>query len=154
MKTFILTLAFLATGSMALADGFVCQTAAGDLTVRVYNQVQPVAGTRNASIMVLSNPRVALGRKTIAKFSSESLLSNEAAHYAADVDLRYSGSNRKGELIAGTKLGYIDTIALDIDFSYAQPVAAGEVVDGILTIQKRDGSATEVQLECERYLKN
>lgn len=154
MKTLIAIAALVATGSVASADGFVCQTAKGDLKVQVFNQTQPEAGTRNAAIMVLSDPRVSLGRKTIAKFHSESLLSNEASSYSADVDLRYVDSNRKGELIAGTKLGFIDTITLDVDFSYASPVAAGTVLDAVLTVAKRDGAVKHVSMECERYLKN
>jgi len=155
MKKLIIALAaVLATGTLAHADGFVCATEAQDLKIQVYNQVQPEEGTRNAAIMVISNPRVQLGRKTIAKFHSESLLVNRAALYSADVDLRYVDSNRKGELIAGTKLGFIDTITLAVDFTYAQPVVEGSMADGVLTIVKRDGQVKELAVECERYLKN
>lgn len=154
MKTLIAIAALVATGSVASADGFVCVSHAQDLKVSVFNQTEPEAGTRNAAIMVLSDPRVSLGRKTIAKFSSESLLSNQASTYTADVDLRFANSSRKGELIAGTKLGNIDTLTLDVDFTYAAPVPAGAELDAVLTIERRSGAPIHVQMECERYLKN
>ncbi len=154
MKTLIIALAALTTASIASADGFVCVSTAQDLKVHVFNHVTPQAGTRNGAVMVLSNPKVSLGRKTIAKFDSEGLLSNEASRYTADVDLRFTDSSRKGELIAGTKLGYIDSMVLDVDFTYAAPVISGTVIDGVLTIAKRNGESTLVNMECERYLKN
>ncbi len=154
MKTLIIALAATLAGSVASADGFVCATEAQDLKVQVYNHVQPEHGTRNAAKMVLSNPQLALGRKTIAAFSSASLLDNHATVYTADVDLRFSESSRKGELIAGTKLGFIDTITLAVDFSYTRPMIEGATTEGILTIVKRNGDVKEVAVECERYLKN
>ena len=153
MKTLIVGL-IAAVGSIASADGFICADEAQSLKVQVYNQTAPEAGTRNAAVMVLSNPQISLGRKTIAKFSSESLLTNKASKYTADVDLRFVESNRKGELIGGTKLGFIDTITLDVDFSYAAPVPAGTTVEALVTIAKRNGDVKEIQMECERYLKN
>ena len=143
----------LLVSSQAWADGWVCN--ADDLKVRVYNNVQPSEGTRNVAVMVLSDPKVAFGRKTIAKFTaSNSTLENESSLYTARVDLRFNDSGRKGELIAGTKLGFLKTILLDVDFSYAAPIADGDVVDATMTLVKRDGASIEKDLSCERYLKN
>lgn len=152
MKALILSIAIAATSSIAQADGFVCSN--DDIAVKVYNNTEAKVGTRTAAVMVLSDRSVAAGRKTIARFTdTNGRISQKGASYLADVDLRFSDSSRKGELIGGTKLGELDTIQLDVDFSYAAPVEAGEMVDGTLTLNKRNGQQIELALECKRYLK-
>ncbi len=154
MKNFVVVLMGLVASS-AYADGFVCQTPQGDLNVKVYNHVRPEDGTRNASVMVLSDPRVEAGRKTIARFTdiNETLMS-KGARYQADVDLRFSDSSRKGELIGGTKLGALKSIELEVDFTYSAPVARDTVLPGNLTLVKRNGEVIEIEdLDCTRYLK-
>ena len=139
----------------AQADGFSCQTEDGSVNVKIYNHVLPENGTRNGAVMVLSDTSVSGGRKTIARFTDvNGRLSSRSSVYVADVDLRFNDSGRKGELILGTKLGMLDTVIADIDFSYAAPVAAGEEVEGTLVLVKRDGSRIKSALSCSRYLKN
>ncbi|HEY8280368.1 MAG TPA: hypothetical protein VIH99_12140, partial [Bdellovibrionota bacterium] len=134
----IVTLAVAAFSGSARADGFNCQTTDGSLNVKIYNHVQPSEGTRVGSVMVLSDPSVMGGRKTIARFTDvNGRLDSRSSVFTADVDLRYNDSARKGELIMGTKLGFINTITADIDFSYAYPVEDGAALDGKLTILKR-----------------
>jgi hypothetical protein len=154
MKALVLSIALAtATASSALADGFVCKNE--DLAVKVYNNTEAKVGTRTAAVMVISDRNVAYGRKTIARFTDmNGRISQKGASYLADVDLRYSNSSRKGELIGGTKLGELHTIQLDVDFSYANPIPAGELVSGALTLNKRNGDTITLDLECERYLKN
>jgi hypothetical protein len=95
------------------------------------------------------------GRKTIARFTEvNGVLESRSSRYEANVDLRFNDSARKGELILGTKLGQLDTIIADIDFSYAAPVAAGEEVEGKLILVKRNGDRIRAALTCARYLKN
>lgn len=97
---------------------------------------------------------VAGGNKTIARFSSaEGTLSNESAIYTADVDLRFNDSGRKGELVGGTKLGYVDQFELSVDFTYSSPVEDAELLNGLLTILKRGGDVIELDMVCARYLK-
>ena len=153
MKTFV-TMISMMVAAPAMADGFVCTTLSGDLNVKLYNQTAPEAGTRNAAVMVLSDPAVSGGRKTIARFKSENTLSNAGSMYAAKVDLRFNDSNRAGEYIGGTRLGELKTILADIEFSYADPIAAGEETKGLLTLIKRNGAVIELDMSCERYLKN
>jgi hypothetical protein len=147
-----------AMAAVAQADGFECQTqdsAARALTVKVYDNTTAEAGTRNAAVLVLSDPAVAAGRKTIARFTDvNSTLANSGATYVANVDLRFNDSGRKGELIGGTKLGELDQIVLDVAFSFAAPVEAGDVVPAKLTLIKRNGDEIELDLDCARYLKN
>lgn len=138
----------------AFADGFVCESQSKGLKVKVYNQTQPELGTRNAAIMVLSDMNVQAGRKTIATFkSTDSVLENDGALYTANVDLRFSESSRKGELIAGTKLGELDQVKLDVAFSYAEPVQEGEELYGKVTLIKRDSTKSSFAVLCTRYLK-
>lgn len=155
MKTLILALAAtIATASLASADGFVCTTAENNLKVQVYNHTTPQLGTRNGAVMILSNPEFEYGNQTIAEYHSDGLLTNFSSTYSARVDLRHSGSDRKGELIAGTRLGNVNVFSLAVDFTYAQPVAEGTKVEGQLSVVKRNGDVIVVVMECERYLKN
>jgi hypothetical protein len=145
----------LLAAGQAHADGFNCQTLENDLNARVYNHTQPDDGTRNVAILVLSDPAVQSGRKTIAKFTdAQSTVSNTNAIYVADVDLRMRESNRGGERISGTLLRHLDQIILDIDFSYADPVEDGATTTAELTLLKRNGQRIHREMECTRYLKN
>ncbi len=156
MKKTILFLSAVASlaSSVAMADGFVCKSEGG-LTVKMYNNVTPSAGTRNAAVMILSDDSISYGRKTIARFTDvKGTLSNSGASYEANVDLRFNDIGRKGELVLGTKLGELDRIYVDVAFSYADPVSALELVAGTITATKRNGEIIEQALECSRYLKN
>lgn len=157
MKTLLIT-ACMTIGTLAassaFADGFVCTTDSG-LVVKAYNHVQPKKGTRSPAVLVISDSSVGAGRKTIAKFTdAEGLVTAGGASFTGNVDLRYNNTGRKGELIAGTKLGEVDVIQLDVDFSYGTPVVDGEEVAGVLTILKRNGDVIEDGASCTRYLKN
>ena len=151
MKAVLAALVLLAT-SAAHADGFRCQTKEGDLNIRIYNETN--GATRNASVMVLSDPFVQHGNKTIAVFRAEnSVLGQTGARYVANVDLRYNESGRGGENVGGTKLRYLKHIVVDLDFNYARPVAGGSMVQGIVTFLKRDGGDSFQEVVCHRYLK-
>lgn len=145
----------MASMTAAHADGFRCTTEDKDLNIAVYNNTDPEAGTRNAAIMILSDPTIQYGRKTIAKFTDiKSTLSNQGAAFLAKVDLRVSESNRSGERILGTTLGQLATIALGVHFDYNHPILAGDMTTGRLVLTKRNGQQKAVAVECERYLKN
>lgn len=146
--------AIIALSSTAFADGFVCQTVDQDLVIKVYNHTKPEMGTRTAAFMVLSDPSVNAGNKTIAKFHSDGKLSSEGSMYEANVDLRFADLKRKGENILGTKLGQLKQLILAVDFSYAAPVAHGTEVSGVLTWVKRNGDVDSTEVVCARYLKN
>jgi len=155
-KAILLALTVVSMAPAAFADGFICQTEDRTLNVTVYNHTQPTAGTRNAAVMVLSDPRVSNGRRTIAKFTSvKRTLSNSAAQYLAKVDLRVSESNRAGEYVAGTRLGFIDSLVLDVAFRYGrQGNAAGQYHPAQVTVVMRNGQTNELSASCVRYLKN
>ena len=154
MKKILLIAATVLSSSAALADGFVCHADEQDLKIKVYNHTRAEDGTRNAAVMVISDKTVQAGRKTIARFTGvNETLGSKGAVYTADVDLRFTDSARKGENIGGTKLGSLDSIVLDIEFSYAQPLAHGDTAPGQLTLVKRTGGVIVLDVECERYLK-
>ncbi len=153
MKALVISIALLA-GTIAHADGFKCITESG-LNIQVYNHTQAASGTRNAAIMVVSDANVGRGNKTIASFSDvKNTLSSKSATYIANVDLRVSESNRKGELIGGTKLGYLSALVLEVNFSYVAPLAYGDKTSALLTLVKRDGQKLVEDVVCTRYLKN
>ncbi len=147
-------LTVLASAS-AMADGFICETPDGTLSVKVFNQTEPRLGTRNAAILILADLTVAEDRQTIATFPSDNdVLENSTATYIANVDLRYTESGRGGENILGTKLGKVDDIILDVNFDYGRPLRKGEETDAKLILIKRDGMKIRADLVCSRYLKN
>ncbi|MCX6119410.1 MAG: hypothetical protein NT027_17875 [Proteobacteria bacterium] len=153
IKSAAMLLAFASISATSFADGFKCQTVDESLNVKVFNQTEPSEGTRNAAIMILSNPEVSFGRKTIATFEADGTLQNEAARYIAKVDQRFSGSNRDGELIGGTKLGQLAKVVLKIDFSYAAPIEDGEEASATVSLFKRNGDRINLDAVCTRYLK-
>jgi hypothetical protein len=154
MKIFA-ALSMILASTSAFADGFECESARDNLVIKVYNQTAPSAGTRNAAVMIAADTNVSEGRKTIARFSDANLtLGNEGSVYTANVDHRFNDSNRKGELIGGTKIGALKYLVLGIDFSYARPVPAGSLLRGELTLVKRNGEQLAIDLVCSRYLKN
>lgn len=153
MKTFIF-IAAIALSFSAHADGFKCETDSG-LIVQVYNHTDANNGTRTGAVMVISEPTYQRGNRTIASFSAEKkTLTSKSLSYVGNVDLRVKESNRKGELLLGTKLGYVDQIALHVDFSYARPTVNGALMMAELVVLKRDGSTISESAGCERYLKN
>lgn len=154
MKNAILATVVALSSMTAFADGFVCSVNEEALTIKVYNHTQPEEGTRNAAVMILSNQDVSFGRKTIATFDSEGTLRNSGTVYVSKVDLRFSGSSRAGELIAGTKLGQLASIALLVDHNYSYPMEDGEETAGSVILTKRDGERIRLDAVCERYLKN
>ena len=154
-KTVLVLLAAMGFSSAAMADGFVCDTIDGRFTTAIYNRTDASSGTRNGAILILSDNSVRRGRKTIASFDSERTLSDRGgASYEANVDLRYSNSNRGGENYLGTKLGLIDFIRLNVAFNYDSPVENGAILDGQVVVVKRDGRKIRARVNCTRYLKN
>ena len=152
MKLKLFGLIFLAASNQSFADGFTCSARDSELNVSVYNSLGPA--TRHAEVMVLSDPTVGYGRQTIARFfSNQGLLKNVGSQYTAKVDTLFPDTSRAGELIAGTKLGQLEQIKLIVDFNYSSPVADGEIVDGLLTLVKKDGSTLDLEMDCFRYLK-
>jgi len=154
MKALIMLIAGL-MATTANADGFVCENLEENVRIKVYNQTSAERGTRSSAVMIVSDPSVSHGRKTIATFeSADGLLTNSGSRYTAEVDLRFSNSGRRGENLASTKLGEVDQLILDVDFSYAQPVEDESELNGTLILKLRSGERRHVELMCERYLKH
>ena len=150
----MISAAFL--GSAAFADGFVCENQDAKLRVKVYHQTQPAMGTRNAAVMVVSDPTVGQGHKTFARFSSDnSLLTSKSATYTGNVDLRFNDTGLKGKNIGGTKLGELDKIILTVAYSFDAPVANGTPLEGDVVLVRRAGSNGDINIpvSCIRYLK-
>lgn len=157
MKKIIATIIVLAT-STSFADGFVCESLESDLRVKIYNKVLPSDGTRSASVMIVSDPQVQPGRQTIAKFSTEngSLITAHSGQlkFIGDVDLRFNDMGRSGEYLVGTRLGEVELIKLNIDFTYGDALSDGDTTSGRIIVVKRNGAAAVRDAVCTRYLKS
>lgn len=145
----------LTLSSQAKADGFKCLTADQSLKVQFFNHTDPSEGTRAVSTMVLSDQTVNFGNKTIAVFSSDkgTLTFSGNGQYVAKVDLRVKELKHAGEYLAGTRLGYVDQIVVNIAHAYGEQTEAGDVFPAAMTVIKRNGQKVSETLLCERYLK-
>jgi len=153
MKKILIALAVAISAQVSRADGFVCMSQDGRLSVKAYDHRDPNVGTRSGAVLVLSDNTVQYGRRTIARFSSDTgTLISGANSFLAKVDLRYRDSSRTGELIAGTKLGYLSRIRLDLNFTYGDNLADSSLLLGRLSLLKRDRTSIIVPLVCKRYL--
>ena len=154
MKLFVILFSLLFAIPL-FADGFICENREQKLEINAFNQTQPRLGTRNAAILVLSNPSVEYGNRTIATFAADTgLLTNQGSAYTAHVDLRYRTSNRRNAAVGPTRLGQLKFIVLDVAFSYARPVPAGTALSAVAILMKRSGEEIRLPMECTRYLKN
>ena len=144
----------------AHADGFVCEGQQSGVKVKLFNNINPSIGTRLPAILVLSDASVQGDTKTIAKFSGAQGNLDYLGYgkFSAKVDLRFTDSARKGENIAGTKLGQLKTIVLDLDFQYTPSstdlASAMNEVSGRISYNKRNGEVLSEKVDCVRYLKN
>ncbi len=153
MKALFL-LAIALAPAAALADGFRCETVNDSLIVKVYNNVNPEIGTRVPAKIIVSDSRREFGNKTIATFDgANGLIESKGAKYDVNVDGRFSGSSRGGEDIAGTKLKFVKTLLVRVDYSYDRPVRDGDQVRGYAVIIKTNGERIARELTCARYLK-
>ena len=155
MKSIIVLLALVASQT-SFADGFRCVGLTYKQNLEVYNNTKPSLGTRVAAVMVSSDPKIKSNRKTIATFSKvQGLLSSTATVYTADVDSRFTTVARIGENIAGTKLGFLKTIKLAVNFSYAYstPSYSGEKYTAIAKYIKENGEVKSENMVCARYIK-
>jgi len=140
--------------SAAFADGFRCTTNDGELNVAVYNKVMPAEGTRNAAVMIVSNPNLPAGEQMIARFQAPATLSNQSTTYTGRVDLRFNGF-LAAKQVGSFSLGELKTIKLAVDFSYANAaMLADETTGAVLYLISRDHDAETKSATCTRYLKN
>ena len=156
MKTTMMIVMGMFAATVAKADGFTCVGQNTGLNIKMYNHVHAAAGTRNAAIMIISDPSLDSGSTTIATFSdTKNTASNNGATYVAKVDLRVNGSSNKNANIAGTQLGLLASITAEVDFNYSQntPSSNGDSFSGKASYAKRDGEVLEEKLECTRYKK-
>lgn len=150
---FVLVAVLLISGSVAKADGFLCETQTG-LRLKVFNHVAPDVGTRVPAVMIVSDPTVKVGHRTAGVFrnADAGLLRDEMGTYLAKVDLR--DARAKGQAFIGSRLEDVEQIKLYVDFTYSRPVAHGEELTGVMTLIKRNQGLFVEQAVCTRYLKN
>lgn len=153
MKAIFLALVALAPAA-AFADGFRCETPNDTLVIKIYNHTAAKIGTRVPAKVIVSDSRRNFGNKTIATFDgSDGLIDSDGAKYNVNVDGRFSGSNRGGEDIAGTKLKFVKSISVRIAYSFDRPLEDGARVSGNMVVTKDNGERAFRQLVCARYLK-
>lgn len=160
MKAIVIAIVAMMT-AQAHADGFTCLAESGELKIKVYNYVNAQDGTRVPARMVLSNPNLNAGERTLAVFNSDSgtlEVSQETSPldttYVGKVDLRFAELSAKEATVLGTRLADLATVSLAVDFKYGDNLAKGDQVEALITLAKRNGGVIREQAVCERYLKS
>jgi hypothetical protein len=150
-------LATLVAGVSAHADGFLCDGLTSGTHIEIYNKLKPAEGTRNANIMVVSNPATTQGDQTIATFAKEQgILIQKGAGFYATVDSRFKTANQIRKPIAGTTLGELETITVIVNFNYRvnTPSHIGDRYSAVATYAKEMGSDITENMVCVRYKKH
>lgn len=159
-KALFLSLLTAIGAQVAQADGFVCDATHESLRIQVYNRTLPGEGTRNVAVMVVSDPLKAPGERTHFRFQADNeSLARDGARFVASVmtpDMISPAGNNPffdSPRIQGIQFGQVQELALEIDFSYQNPVADGVVVNGVLELYQVNGDQLWVDMDCRRYLK-
>ncbi len=139
----------LAFSSQAQADGFDCSSPAANLRIDVENYRNADEGTRNVESMTLENLN---NPKSAVMFDTkQGSLRNRSAYYFAKVDLRYSQIRTSKLEIFKKNLADFESIYLNVEFSYAEPLPAGTKVKGVFSAIDRETRKLEkLTLSCER----
>ena len=132
----LMVLVGLVASSSAFADlNYTCSNTEGTLRVRA----------RDNKVLVVSNPSLRAGNKTVATFSrsAKNLVSRDD-NYVGTVDLRRIGTRRGGELLLGTRLNQLQEIEVDLILLEIEEFVAK------VTLTKRDGDLVRARLtECD-----
>ncbi len=158
-RTLFLTCALLLISPLVYADGFRCVGLSSSLKMVVYNHTDAAHGTRTPAIFIISNPSLPKPHQTLLTFSSEEgkLKYQGYGRYLATVDAPALGANSPKTAAAGTTLGQLKSIVLDLDFSYAHDaiVLANTVasIPGTIAYQTEHGDSLDEKVSCVRYRK-
>jgi hypothetical protein len=142
----------------AHADGFDCQARNTGLLIHIVNSPNPAVGTRTPDTMVIRNPLLKPEQQEIVRFSHQNrtLTYLGRGNYLGEVDRRFIDSGRQGENIAGTKLGHLKSVLIDLEFSYAHSdielANSVKEVPGKIFYSKRTGEILEEPVMCRRFL--
>ena len=155
MKPGLIIFTIFYSFTTALADGFTCEARHTGLKIRVQNHLNPQAGTRTPEQMSISDP-LQPELKTSALFTDRNHTLSYQGHgnYLGRVDLRTAAPNLRINYIAGTRLQDLNSILLDLEFSYNPDslVLANTVpeIPGKIFYQRRTGEVLDEPVSCKR----
>lgn len=151
MFKFILALTAIASGFSAAADGFVCESYAGNLRIKVYDSGN---GVRGRAIMIVSAPDRD-DHRTLAALPVENLQTTAAGvSYSGKVVKRDNGPTYIAPSLAGVEMTNVNEIILQVNHDMSQPLTDAAEVPGEMTLVLRSG-APDIHMEalCDRYIK-
>jgi hypothetical protein len=153
--------------STALAHGFVCTsleqitqieihlTGTGSLTPDVQPQdaqaqdFQDYRPSPRGKLMIVKDITLAPKRQLVATFSAkEGLLRTKDTSFIGRVDPKHPDTNNAGKRIGGTRLGQLETITVEIDYSFQEKVPQGVRLAGQVTYSKTNGDDLAEDFEC------
>lgn len=138
------------------ADGFICESPQGYLRIKIFHHTSfQTGGTRKVAVMVLSNPRVPMGKRTIGVFNeSKGNLLRDSSAYIANFDFRFKGLYSKPqEFIKDISKRDIQTLEITPNFNINEPIAPAAKLKARFKMNLRSGQAYQGWIECIRYLK-
>jgi hypothetical protein len=110
--------------------------------------------------MTVSDPLAAPDAqcRLIFRDSSRTLISPGPGKYRGRIDLRSVRSPLRGEYLAGTKIGELSGIFLDIPFSYRrdalQLASVVPEIPGKIIYERRNGEMLDEPVTCTRIVKD
>jgi hypothetical protein len=143
-----LTTAFAAP--QAFADNYLCKTLDGGLGILVTHTVVPQtngAGPQLMSTMALINPQAAENSQVVATFSPvDEILANTGADYLVRPTSSLSNPEAGKIYLGDTPINQLASIELHIASSNSSQL----LDQGVLTLQRLNGSEVQAELVCAR----
>lgn len=141
--------AMLASPAFAGTTTFSCTSVDQDTQIDVTFETHEETEASSVHRMVLLDPNVRQERQHIATFyAADGVLKAAGSTIVATVDLTKPESSRAGERVGGTRLGALDSIVLEIDFSYTENLNHERKFSGLVTYRKKNGDELMQDFDC------
>ncbi|MBP7843478.1 MAG: hypothetical protein KA116_01565 [Proteobacteria bacterium] len=152
----VLMLFISLTANFLWADGFICESPQGYLRIKIFHHTSfQTGGTRKVAVMVLSNPRVPMGKRTIGVFNeNKGTLIRDSSSYFANFDFRFKGLYSKPqEFIKDISKKDIQSLEITPNFNINEPIAPSAKLKARFKLSLRSGQDYQGWIDCIRYLK-
>jgi hypothetical protein len=152
-----ITLATTFLSSAAQAHGFVCTSLEQNTQIEIHltgtgaltRDSQDYRPALRAKLMIVKDITLNPKRQLVAKFSSkDGLLRTKESSFIGRIDPKHPDTSNAGKRIGGTRLGLLETITVEIDYSFQEKVSQGVRLAGQVTYSKTNGDELAEDFEC------
>lgn len=128
-----------------------CESVDGDVQFQILMEVRNKNESPQALGMTVTDLNVSADRSEIATFMyNDGVLNNTNGVVVGYVDLANPRTSRKGERIAGTRLGHLRSIMVDLDIDFTTRPTVGEKYSAQAVYLKKIGEELVQDLDCSR----